>query len=420
MTWAEWLRAFLERIVGTSPTTTTRPPVTTTTAPPVTTTTPPPVTTTTRPPAPDVLRFPAGTVKTRTVHGVPYGFPWSDVSRWEPLFTQAGTEFGIAPLLLAAFAVVESNGNHYRTGRRFGTRAEVVTAGPPGAPSIGIMQVVCFYHAATLPDADCFSPEGNIRLAAKLLAGWIRSEGSWEAALTNKYHPGTDPQSGIGPDTYIRVVRDLIAEVKASWPETTATTTAPPATGGNPYPRPAVYDLERDGARWGVTPAEARRLRGNAFPNRSGARPRYIVLHTQSGNTTGSLDWWLNGPGVQASSTVMIQQDGSVLRVIPERDGPWTNGDVCNPTAKSAGLRALGGNPNIHSLTIEAEGDTDVPYTDAQLRAILWQCAEWMRVYDLPLANLISHASINTCSRSRCPGDGHMIQVVDRLRADGF
>lgn len=183
-----------------------------------TTTTPAPiVTTTTRPPASAILQFPAGMVRSRRPGGQPWNIPWSQVARWEPLYTQAGEEFGVAPLLLAAFSMVESDANHYRTGQKTGTRNQVVTAGPNDRPSVGIMQIVCYYHGASLPDADCWTPEGNIRLAAKLLRDWMRSEGSWEAALTNRYHPGTDPASGVSPETYIRAVRDIIAEVKASW-----------------------------------------------------------------------------------------------------------------------------------------------------------------------------------------------------------
>ena len=83
----------------------------------------------------------------------------------------------------------------------------------------------------------------------------------------------------------------------------------------------------------------------------------------------------------------------------------------------------MGGNPNQWSLTLEAEGKpgvTSVSYTDAQLRAICWQFADWMIRYHLPLANVLSHASINTCSRSQCPGEANMLRVLDELKKAGF
>ena len=90
----------LELLSRAEGTTTTPPPTTTTTLPPVTTTT-------TAAPTEAVLQFPAGTVKTKVPQGTgqAYGFPWTQVSRWEPLYTRAGNEFGMAPLLLAAFSI---------------------------------------------------------------------------------------------------------------------------------------------------------------------------------------------------------------------------------------------------------------------------------------------------------------------------
>jgi hypothetical protein len=116
----------------------------------------------------------------------------------------------------------------------------------------------------------------------------------------------------------------------------------------------------------------------------------------------------------------MIQKDGSVLNTIPEKDGPWTNGDTCRPTPKSAELRTMGGNLNRWCLTIEAEGDTNVPYTVEQRKSIDWQIAQWMLVYDIPLNRVLSHASINQCSRPHCPGEQHMLQILDDLAKAGL
>lgn len=369
------------------------------------------------PTVPDTIKFPTGDIKTRGPKGQALG-KWSDIARWEPMWTNAVKEAGdtYGPLLLACFAVVESGGNHYRTGAMTGARSDVVTGGG-NPPSVGILQVVCGFHAEQIPDADCYTPSGNIRIGAKLLAQWITSEGSWEAALTNKWHPGADPGSGYTPQTYIDTVRKLIAEVKGTSP------VPPPPTRLNPFPKPVMYDLARDFARYDLTKAEADRILDNFFPHREGAAPRYIINHIQDGTTKGSLDWWANGAGVQASSTVIANRDGSLLRVIPKQHGPWTNGEVCNPTPKSAGLRALGGNPNNWSLTLEAEGEPGVAvvtYTDAQLRAILWQYAEWMIEDNIPLANVLSHATLDSCNRPACPGNANQLRVLDELKKAGF
>lgn len=385
---------------------------------PTTTTTPPP----TPPPVPaDRILFPRGPIKTRGPKGQDLG-NWDNLARWEPQITNAVKEFGNAygPLLLACFSVVETGGNHYTTGKMTGTPSQVVKGGG-NPPSLGLLQIVCGYHGNAVPGADCMTPEGQWRIGAKLLTQWIKEQGSWEAALSNRWHPGTDPGSGYTPQAYIETVRKLIAEVKATWPQ--APTTTPPPGKVNPFTKPIIYDLRNDFGMYGISSAEASKIINSRFENRDGGAPRYIVNHIQDGYTAGSLQWWARGAGVQASSTVMANRDGSILKIVPEQHGPWTNGDTCNPTPKSAGLLALGGNPNRWSLTLEAEGKpgvSAVSYTEAQLRAICWQFADWMIRYNLPLANVISHASINQCSRSQCPGEANMLRVLDELKKAGF
>lgn len=385
---------------------------------------PPPIDPPPAPPDAAAIKFPTGPIKTKGPKGQSLG-NWDDIARWEPQITNAVKEAGntYGPLLLACFAVVESAGNHYTTGSTIGTPDQVVTGGG-SPPSKGVLQIVCGYHGNAVPGADCMTPEGQWRIGAKLLAGWIKSEGSWEAALANKWHPGTDPGSGYTPQAYIDTVRKLIAEVKASWPKEPEEPEEPtPPNNKNPFPQPVIYDLATDYAEFGLTKAQANKIIGSRFENRDGATAEYIVNHIQDGTTVGSLNWWAVGPGVQASSTVMANKDGSILKIVPEQHGPWTNGDTCSPTAKSAGLRALGGNPNQWCLTLEAEGKpgvSEVTYTDAQLNAICWQFADWMIRYDLPLANVLSHASLNQCSRPSCPGTANMVRVLDELKDAGF
>lgn len=374
------------------------------------------------PPASDRIIFPTGNIKTRMPNGAAT-IPWSHIARWEPLFTKTVKDGGYNyhPLLLALFAVVESRGNQYTTGKMTGTPDQVLP-GKGDPRSKGLLQIRLDLHQANLPGADGMTPEGNVQLGALLLDRWIKSEGSWEGALSNKWHPGTDPASGVTREEYIRFIREAIAEVKASWPKPVD---PPPGTRTNPYPKPPIYDLMTDGWRWGIDQNEAAITRKNCNKNRNGRKPVAIVHHIQDGTTSGSLDWWLygyvDGQKVRASSTVMIQKDGSILNVIPERDGPWTNGRVCSPTPKSAKLRAAGPDPNDGSLTIESEGTPGAPYTEAQFMAILWQSAEWMISHPhITLTDNLSHASIDQCDRPNCPGEQHMLQILNRLKADGF
>lgn len=170
-------------------------------------------------------------------------------------------------------------------------------------------------------------------------------------------------------------------------------------------PQPIIYNLANDYARFGLSAAQANEVITSRFHNRNGGRPRRVLLHIQDGSTRGSLGWWAS-PDVQASSTVMIQKDGSILQVVPEQHGPWTNGDVRYPTAAGARLVAMGGNANNWSLTIEAEGGPWDAMPTAQLNAIIWQVQDWYSRYPEIAADgldgLLRHADVNTIDKINC------------------
>lgn len=165
---------------------------------------------------------------------------------------------------------------------------------------------------------------------------------------------------------------------------------------------PKIYDLSRDYAAFGLTLDEAREVLSHRFDDRNGMTPQFICLHIQAGYTRGSLEYWANT--AQASSTVMIQHDGSVLNIIPEQHGPWTNGDDAQPSANGARLVNLPGNSNLYTLSIEAEGVDGSDTTAAQLDSIVWQVEKWMAQYGIPKANVLRHADINSVTRPNCPG----------------
>lgn len=173
---------------------------------------------------------------------------------------------------------------------------------------------------------------------------------------------------------------------------------------------PVIYDIANDhhAARFGLQPWERDRILSMCFPNRQGARPEAIVYHIQDGTTPGSLDWWANGYDhhgnkIQASSTVLVNKDGSIVRCIPEQHAPWTNGDVKNPDPRALPLLRRGGNPNIWSLTIEAEGRPWDAMPEAQLAAIVWVTRDWMTRYPwILIEDTFRHGWINTVDRSKC------------------
>ena len=193
-----------------------------------------------------------------------------------------------------------------------------------------------------------------------------------------------------------------------------------PVIGGNgvaanPFRAPAIYELYRDYAGFGLTQAQAIRIGQNKFVGRQGYKPSAIVLHVQEGTTMGSLAYWST---VQASSTVMVQKDGSVLRVIPEADGPWTNGDVQKPSAKGQSLisRLGGANLNLGTLSVEMEGYSGDVLADGVIETLCWVCWDWMTRYPIGLSDIYRHADINSVTRGQCPGAYYDV-VMGRLQA---
>lgn len=197
-------------------------PKTTPVIPPVTPNPDPTVPTPLPPIIPDVesgIAWPTGNVTTKSpISGQPYGIPWDRVGRWEGLFAQADLEFGIDTLDLAPLAVIEAEGNHYVTGKMTGTRSEVIVRGQDGSdhvPAIGMMQVKAQYHQWRVPNADAYTPIGDVRLAAALLKAGIKEHGSFERALTATYFTADDP-NGTTQAEYVAAWKSLRKELEAA------------------------------------------------------------------------------------------------------------------------------------------------------------------------------------------------------------
>lgn len=194
-----------------------------------------------------------------------------------------------------------------------------------------------------------------------------------------------------------------------------------PAPADNPFRKPAVFDLVDDAARYGLSPAQARKIRNNCFPGRRGHRVQAIFWHVMQGSTKGSLSWWSDGPGVQASSSVMVNRDGSLIRVVFDADAPWTNGQVARPTGKGRLLldRIGNVNPNLVSVTLEAEGMSGDKMGEAQLETVCWMTWEWMRRYGLKLDDIYRHSDIDSVNRGHCPGRYHDAAMAMLREAGG-
>lgn len=176
---------------------------------------------------------------------------------------------------------------------------------------------------------------------------------------------------------------------------------------------PKLYTLANDqhAARFSLNESERDFMLTRRITNRAGYSVLAIVCHIQDGSTIGSLEHFVhghysNGKQVTASCTYTVQKDGSILLVIPEQHGPWTNGDVQKPSSRGAALaRRAGGDPNRVVVTIEAEGRPFDAMSEVQLQSIEWLIRDVADRHKLdPLADLYEHADFNSVTRANCAG----------------
>ena len=188
---------------------------------------------------------------------------------------------------------------------------------------------------------------------------------------------------------------------------------------------PQIFDLANDShaARFGLQPWERDYLMGQCFRNRDGGRPLGIGLHIDDGRIEGDLNHWVHGrypdgSKVQASSTVIVRRDGSIVRVIPEAHGAWTHGKVTNPDRGRIGhLLKLGGNLNNWTFSIEAECRSWESLTEAQIASIIWLCRDWMTRYpDIGTEDIFGHYHVDAVDRAFC--GRYADTIVAKLRSD--
>jgi hypothetical protein len=144
--------------------------------------------------------------------------------------------------------------------------------------------------------------------------------------------------------------------------------------------------------------------------------PKAAVLHIMEGGLWGSWDWLERH--VQLSTTFGVGKNGDAWQGVSIFNGAYGNGiTYIDGTWRSRSGRQMQPtwhglvppvNPNRYTLSIEHEGFTGQPLTDAMKQttvAILVACAKlagWSAYQ--PGVNLIRHADINPVDKDRCPG----------------
>ena len=186
---------------------------------------------------------PTGPIRTLAPWG-PFGFDWENLTRWSGLVRGAAEEFGapdghpdLAPAFLArvmtAMMAIESGGVMFRADGSVVVRDD----GFGDGLSVGLLQVKPDIWQPLVPDADAFTPEGNVRLGTAIMAQAIRGHGSWEAALTRVYFPSDDP-NGTTQNEYVVCVRGLLNEQGAFAP--------PPGPEFVPFAAPRRFRVRLD------------------------------------------------------------------------------------------------------------------------------------------------------------------------------
>ena len=126
-------------------------------------------------------------------------------------------------------------------------------------------------------------------------------------------------------------------------------------------------------------PASARNY---AHAHRRASAVRMIVIHVVEGTYWGAISWFQN-PRARASANYVVGRDGAATEMVPWWDVAWHAGN---------------GWVNRHSLGIEHEGYTNVPwtFTDAEYRSSAHLVADLARRYRIPLdrRHVIGHNEV--------------------------
>ena len=244
----------------------------------------------------------------------PFGIPWTDVSRWEPLFTQGAGEAHVPPQLIAAMAIVESDANHTWPSGPSKGRVIQVDDGFGDGPSVGIMQVKPQLFPSVLPGVDAFTPEGNIRFGARLMRIFIDETGSWENAIRQKYHPGVSP-NGTTPQMYVNTVTSLMNEMGL--------------TGVDPISCPAASPPPFDGEEKVINEVTFHPAQQTVQSKINGVRARQFA-NTQACQTREPLHtgekvdvlYWVIGEQFQNENRWWVADDGARI---------WSGGTDSTP-----------------------------------------------------------------------------------------
>lgn len=145
-----------------------------------------------------------------------------------------------------------------------------------------------------------------------------------------------------------------------------------------------------------------RKITANYNKGRSELKPIAIVLHIMEGTLSGT-DSWFRNPKSQASTHYGIGKNGEIWQWVSEYDMAYGNGRVAAPTWDLI----TGQNPNLYTISIEHEGFTGQPWTEAMYQADVFLIRQIAKRWSIPLDrdHIIGHREIYG-KKPNCPGTG--------------
>ncbi len=154
---------------------------------------------------------------------------------------------------------------------------------------------------------------------------------------------------------------------------------------------------------------------------------RAVVVHVLEGSYD-SATAWLRNPESRASAHFLIAKDGRIAQLVSLNDSAWGNGlgwrdgQWTNPRGRAVQPEwpdlTPGSNPNLYTISIEHEGFSQEPWSEAMWEAsgrlLQWIAARYGLSY-VAGRTLIGHNALDPLDRAGCPGPA---ADLARLAAD--
>lgn len=136
---------------------------------------------------------------------------------------------------------------------------------------------------------------------------------------------------------------------------------------------------------------------------------RFLVHHITDDMRVSNVISWFQNPTSKASSTFVIDRNGTAYQFMSTLVAPWTNGDVNKPRTDIPALTQAIRQPynlNEFCVTIEYVGTPAQPPTDAQYVKGIEIAKYVVGTYHVPPHRYgqLRHADIDSVNRPYCPG----------------